>query len=235
MDSVDADEQKIVRARERLNELRDVKLGVLGHIVKGDKLGATEKKNLKKEMALAATAIKQGLANLEKNKDGDAAGTLADSLETRIDRMINSPMGNGTNKRNKIPAVVEQWKQVVALVHERIGKLQQTVAGQCESEEERTAAAKLTPLQTELMNLFVAGAFDSIEKRMTDGSPAPKDVAAAKEDGLREVRRIEAFISKHPKLKLLTEEANPFKEPKLPLAQIGAVLFNLKTNLMVSG
>jgi hypothetical protein len=235
MKSVDEEAAKVASAEKRLIELREVQLKVLKHIADGDSLDKTERLNLKKQIGMANDQIATGLENLKNRRDSESANELAESLTLRLQRMQDAPMGSGTNARNNLPVVVGQWKQIVQTMHERIGSLHEEVLGQCESDAEKAAAQRLIPLQAELQALFVKDAFDGVVKQMTDGKPAAKDIAAAKEDGLREVRRIEAFIAKHPRLKLVTGKANPFGKPDLPVAAVGAALFNLKTNLMTSG
>jgi hypothetical protein len=235
MKSVDEEAAKVAAAEKRLIELREVQLKVLKHIADGDSLDKAERENLKKQIGMASDQIATGLENLKTRRDSESANALAESLTMRLQRMQDAPMGSGTNARNNLPVVVGQWKQVVQTMHERIGSLHEQVLGQCESDAEKAAAQRLIPLQAELQALFVKDAFDGVVKRMTDGKPAAKDIAAAKEDGLREVRRIEAFIAKHPRLKLVTGRAYPFEKPDLPVTAVGAALFNLKTNLMTSG
>jgi hypothetical protein len=229
----DDEDAKVKETQERFISLREVEVKVLMYTA--ESMDKEEAKSLKKQIGLAQSQITSGLKDLKEKRDVDAATALIDSLTLRLQRMQESPLGSATRMRDSMPKVVDDWKKAVDLMHNNIGEIAKSVAGECTQNDEKEAAGKLVAIETELKGLFVKEAFDNVLKAMTDGKPAAKTIAAAKEDGLREVRRIEKFMAANPKMRLVTGKAYPFKAPLLPVQQAGAALFNLKTNLMISG
>jgi acid phosphatase class B len=107
-----------------------------------------------------------------------------------------------------------------------------------DSEEMKTevkdAAGALAGKLAEVNKLFRPDAFTVVIKRMTANGASDADISAAKEDGLREVRRLRKFMEAQRTLRLVAAIPDSFKA-EVPMARLSSALFDMETNLTISG
>ena len=232
-------EAAVGEARDNLLKLRQVDLALLRETAKT--LSGDAKAALLKQIKEVDGTIGTAIKTLESKRDADAANEMADSVERRIQRLSDAPMGTATSARNKLPDAEKRWTEAVTAMHNALrdlpGKIRESVRDETDptlKASVESAAVALEKRLGEVNGLFRADAFSSPIKRMTAGSAAPDEVSAAREDGLREARRINKFLAAHPVLRQLVAIPKGYKVD-LPFGAVGSALFNMETNLTISG
>jgi hypothetical protein len=236
---VEAVEKQMGEAQERLTTLRKADLAALKDTA-GD-LPSVARRELLKQIQEIDDAISSAIKNLLKTRDVEAASGMADAVQRRIERLREAPMGTATSKRNQLPAAEQRWADAVGTMHSALDALPDKIRAIVKDETDLTlksavesAAEALGGKLGEVKGLFRKDSFGTPIKRMTAGGAAPEEISAAREDGLREARRIGKFMAAHPTLRQLAAMPKKF-EADLPLPMIATALFNMETNLTISG
>jgi plasmid stabilization system protein ParE len=227
-----ADDKKVEQMKYRLENLREVDLKLLKE--KASDQTGDAKAELKKQIDDTDKSIGLALQELAKTRNVEAAKEMADSLASRLKRMADAPYGKSTRARNNLGEVETRWKTAVGKFGTALDTAGQSVKSACAGNPEaEKAAAALALKLNEVKTLFQADAFSAVIKRMSGPKPPASQVAAAREDGLREVRRLNRAMNAHPTLRQLAQI--PFQNAVLPIGEIGSALWDLETNLTISG
>jgi hypothetical protein len=235
---VDKAEEELKAAKDLLQSLEDVNLKLLAEDVKT--MAKEPKARATSQMKDLKGQIARGLKDLKKTKDVAAARGLAEAIERTINSLREAPMGTATHKRNQLPTVEAEWRGAVEAMVRALDGLPGAVetAAKDDTEEMKTevkgAAGELVTKLAEVKKLFRLDAFNVVVKRMTANGASDADIAAAKQDGLREVRRLRKFMESQRTLRLVAAIPDSFKAD-VPLARLSSALFDMETNLTISG
>ena len=215
----------------RLDSIEDVDIKLLKE--KAGSLEGEAGTQLTKQIKSMETSLKIARGMIEK-RDAAGAKELAEAIQRQCKRMADAPLGSSTRARNELPTVEARWKTATKTMSDALDKLVTTVRGaETGNTTLDTAATALDKKLQEVRGLLREDAFTGAIKRMTAGKPKPADVGSAREDALREVRRIGKMMDASPLLRQLA--VVPFPGAELPLAEIGASLWDMETNLNISG
>jgi hypothetical protein len=224
-------QKELAAVTYRLDSIEDVDIKLLKE--KAGQLEGEAATQLTKQIKSMETSLKIARGMIEK-RDAAGAKELADAIQRQCKRMGDAPLGSSTRARNELPKVETRWKGAAKTMAGALDKLVETVRGADTGNTALgTAADALDKKLQDVRNLLREDAFAGPIKRMTAGKPKPADVGSAREDALREVRRINKMMDANPLLRQLA--AIPFPGADLPLAEIGASLWDMETNLNISG
>jgi hypothetical protein len=224
-------QKELTAVTYRLDSIEDVDIKLLKE--KAGTLEAEAATQLTKQIKSMETSLKIARGMIEK-RDAAGAKELAEAIQRQCKRMEDAPLGSSTRARNELPAVEARWKTATKTMADALDKLVTTVrAAETGNTALDTAATALDKKLQDVRGLLREDAFTGAIKRMTAGKPKPADVGSAREDALREVRRIGKMMDANPLLRQLA--VIPFPGAELPLAEIGASLWDMETNLNISG
>jgi hypothetical protein len=223
-------QDELAKVTYRLDSIEDVDIKLLKE--KAGQLEGEAGTQLTKQIKSMETSLKVARGMIEK-RDAAGAKELAEAIQRQCKRMGDAPLGSSTRARNELPTVETRWKNAVKTMAGALDKLVETVrTADTGNTALATAATALDKKLGEVRNLLREDAFAGAIKRMTAGKPKPADVGSAREDALREVRRIRKMMDANPLLRQLA--VIPFPGADLPLAEIGASLWDMETNLNIS-
>jgi hypothetical protein len=223
-------QKELAAVTYRLDSIADVDIKLLKE--KAGQLEGEAGTQLTKQIKSMESSLKVARGMIEK-RDAAGAKELAEAIQRQCKRMGDAPLGSSTRARNELPAVETRWKDAVSTMAGALKNLVATVqTADTGNTALATAASALDKKLDEVRNLLREDAFTGAIKRMTAGKPKPADVGAAREDALREVRRIRKMMDANPLLRQLA--VIPFPGADLPLAEIGASLWDMETNLNIS-
>jgi hypothetical protein len=226
-----ADEQKRDDAKFALEKLKEVDIALLEE--KAGKLKGEPRKELFKQIKELKTATDGALKALEINGDVAAATTMAEAIADRVKRAADAPLGSSTRARNNLPTVEQRWKTAVGTLVSNMDRVPDLVKVECAGQDDALKAADALAAQLiePAKAIFRPNAFEAMIKRI---QASDQDGAlSAREDALREVRRIRKLMESDSRVRMLS--AVPFKGGALPFPEIGNALWDLETNLLTSG
>jgi hypothetical protein len=179
------------------------------------------------------TLAKNAKKAFDANGDFNAAMIQLNAARQRAELLHKYPEGQSVATRNNLPKVVAKWKTAAG----NFGQSLSALEGKIEAIDDTPhyAAAKAAALKTigEVKPLLNPTAFDAAVAKMTAKGAAPTAMTAGREEGLRIVRRYNAYIEKD--FRFMELAGNPF-EPgvKADTVAIHLALADLENNLLIS-
>ena len=197
-----------------------------------DDMSGEAKTEMKDQLGDMRKAANGALATLKQNRDPAAAKSMCDAIKSRLKTIEASPLGNSTRNRNELPKVQKRWSDTIDTLHRAIEAVPALVQRACEGDPAALDAAR--GLEAALVNpvkaMFRPDAFDSAIKRM--GVADEAGLADAREDALREIRRLRRVMVSEPLIRQLV--TTPFTEAQVPFRPVEMALWDLETNLLTS-
>jgi hypothetical protein len=218
-------------AKSALTKLKEVDIELLEE--KAGKLKGDARKELFKQIKDLRDATDSALKALEITGDAAAANAMVEAIANRIKRAAAAPLGSSTRARNNLTEVEKRWVVAVETLIRSIQGVPGLVTQQCGDDEaaKRAAAALQKQLVDPVAAIFRRDAFAAIIKRIQ--SADDKGALSAREDALREVRRLRKLMTSDSRVHMIS--GIPFPGAAMPFPEIGAALWDLETNLMTSG
>ena len=168
-----------------------------------------------------------------RSADYDTAMVQLQAAAQRAELLHKYPEGAAMAARNNLPKVVARWKTAA----DGFGKSLAVLADKIEKIEDRdeykAAKEQAAKMIKQLQPMFSPTAFDAAVAKMTAKGAPDTARAAAREDGLRMVRRYNAYLEKDYRFMELAD--NPF-EPGLKSDIVAAhlALLDVERNLLIS-
>jgi hypothetical protein len=182
------------------------------------------------EISGLKTTLKEAKEAAEKSGDFSMGRDQLQSIRARMALVSQNPFGLAIASRNKLPRVNARWKNAfkgfqVALIEVRkaVGDIQM------EDKDRQQVDKELT----EVRGLFNPAAFESTVAVMAKKENDEKARSAAREVGLREARRMMAYIASDFRLRELM--GTPLsKTMRGAIAEMNLALLDIENNMLVS-
>jgi hypothetical protein len=169
----------------------------------------------------------------DRSGDYDSAMIQLGAASQRADLLHKYPEGAATHARNNLPKVVERWKTAANAFGQSLKKLQEEIAKVQDKDEYKPAKAAAEKMIAQIIPMFNPTAFDPAVAKMTARNAADNVLTAAREEGLRFVRRYNAYIDKDYRFMELS--GNPFlPDVKSDIVACHLALCDVERNLLIS-
>ena len=198
-------------------------------LVKLKSYGEIKDKDRKDIETLAKNAKKA----FDANHDLNAAMIQLGAANQRAEQLHKYPEGQSVATRNNLPKVVAKWKTASGNFAQNLTALE-TALGTI-NDEPKYAAAKAESLKmvAAVKPLLNPTAFDMAVGKMTMKGAEPTAMTAGREEGLRIVRRYNAYIDKD--FRFMELSGNPFVPGvKTDIVALHLALADLENNLLIS-
>ncbi|WP_316204468.1 hypothetical protein [Bradyrhizobium sp. SZCCHNS3051] len=243
------DEAAYLEAEFRLRELRDVDIRLLRERFRTMK-GKARGTGLK-ELRAIRKATGAALDALPQQRNTEQANAMCEAIAQRLKTIEDSPLGDSTRARNELPKVRERWRDTIDSVHKRLDQmpgLVRAACGQKPSAEDYPDEAKLRiaegvhdqllraaddlweSLIRPIKEMLRVDAFDATIERLAVADEY--GALDAREDGLREIRRLRRLMVSDPRVRMAAE--SPFEAARVPFRSIETALWDVETNLLIS-
>jgi hypothetical protein len=189
--------------------------------------------NFKKQIA----ELEDSASIVKKSEGKTPYATMCDQLKAlagNAETMRRFPMGQATASRGQVMAADKAWNAAVAQFHKVLDALPEEVAKALGTDPNaKQASDAVAKKLTEARKLIVPGTITAMAKKMVD---AKDDIGAARdarEEALREIKRLQRLVLGAPQFMPLA--GNPFGvNITVELGNLNAALFSIETALSIS-
>lgn len=203
-------------------------------------LSGEERKALQTQLKDMRTAVDSAVKTLKKDRNCDAAEAMRQAIASRLKKMAARPLGTTKLNRNQVAKANTLWETDVSAVYAQLMELgtgadtylkelvTMTAVTQTKADEIKQALDVL--IQTVKNSLKIDAFAGAIKRMVNAGSDADK-LLDAREDALREIRRLRRVLTGSKDVRML---AGTKLDPKPAFDGLLNTLFVLETNLLTS-
>lgn len=155
------------------------------------------------------------------------------SIRKRMSLVAANPRGLAISARNKLPQVNARVKRAISAYVEALGtvdaEVQKLAAADLDANGKKAVADQLEALR----GLFNPGAFEATVNAMAAKGGSREQRSGEREKGLREVRRMQAYLENDVRLRTLRDTPWNKSMPSV-LSELNLALLDIENNLLVS-
>lgn len=168
-------------------------------------------------------------------KSGDHAGGRQQlmAIRKRLSLIAANPQGLAITARNKLPQVGARVKRSIAAYMAALTAVGQAVQGLPDTDVDAAGKQAVIDQLDSLRGLFNPTSFDEVVVAMSAKADSREQRSGAREMGLREVRRMQAYLDNDSRLRTLAD--TPFhKAMPSVLSELTLSLLDIENNMLVS-
>ena len=189
---------------------------------------SAEKGSLRDRLAAADKAFK-------KTGDYDAAWAQYAAIRDRVTLVNQNPGGLMMHARGQLPGVRNRWTGAVTKLKDGLDTLGAKLSGVTDDPELTGPIKKIAVDElTAVKGLFNIGSFDKPVDTITRPGTDDKARAAAREQALREVRRMRELIRNDQRLQMLSQRKLLGVSFAGELSEASLALADMETNMLIS-
>lgn len=191
-----------------------------------ESINPSEIKALQDMLDSAKTSVK-------KSEDYASGREQLQAIKARLGLIEANPRGLAIASRNKLPQVNARYKRAVAGYVRALGEVDQAVAKLPGGDLDDPGKSLVSGQIAALRGLFNASAFEAVVATMTDQALSREQRSGAREQALREMRRLQSYLKDDFRLQTLAE--SPFGPDMHSVqSELMLSLLDLENNLLVS-
>lgn len=171
--------------------------------------------------------------SVKKSEDYAGGREQLQAIRNRLSLIEANPRGLAIASRNKLPQVNARYKRAVADFVRALGEVEQAVAKLPGTDLDDPGKSLVSSQIAGLRGLFNASAFEAVVATMTDQALSRERRSGAREQALREMRRLQSYLKDDFRLQTLAE--SPFGPDMHSVqSELMLSLLDLENNLLVS-